>query len=82
MKEFQLCPVIKKVYPTEANFILVKTKYTSELVSWLAHQGIVIKSFSPNSSLHNHLRITVGDEPQNQLLLRALSSFQNNVSGY
>ncbi|KTD41039.1 histidinol-phosphate transaminase [Legionella parisiensis] len=82
IKELQLCPVIKKVYPTETNFILIKTEYTYELVSWLANQGIVIKSYSPNSSLHDHLRITVGDEPQNQLLLRALSSFQNNVSGY
>jgi histidinol-phosphate aminotransferase len=82
IKELQLCPVIKKVYPSETNFILVKAEYTYELVSWLANQGIVIKSFSPKSSLHDHLRITVGDEAQNQLLLRALSSFQNNVSGY
>ncbi len=82
IKELQLSPVIEKVYPTESNFILVKTRYAIELVSWFANQDIAIKSFSSNSSLHDHLRITVGEKSQNQLLLRALSSFQNNVSGY
>ncbi|CAM2934051.1 Histidinol-phosphate aminotransferase (Imidazole acetol-phosphate transaminase) [Legionella steigerwaltii] len=81
MNELQLCPVIEKVYPTEANYILVKTKYSTQLVPWFASQGIVIKSFSPHSPLHDHLRITVGDDPQNELLLDALSSFQNNGLG-
>ncbi|PWY55603.1 histidinol-phosphate transaminase [Legionella qingyii] len=81
VQELQTCPAIEKVYPTETNFILVQTEYAIELTSWLANQGIAIKSFLPNSLLHKHLRITVGDESQNQLLLRTLSSFQNNVSG-
>ncbi|WP_392536959.1 histidinol-phosphate transaminase [Legionella sp. 227] len=82
IEKLQFCPVIEKVYPTETNFILIKTKHTTQLVSWLIKEGMVIKSFSPQSSLHDHLRITVGDEPQNQLLLNALSSFQNNGLGY
>lgn len=81
VQELQACPAIGKVYPTETNFILVQTDYAIELTSWLANQGIAIKSFLTNSLLHKHLRITVGDESQNQLLLRALSSFQNNVLG-
>ncbi|KTD00935.1 histidinol-phosphate transaminase [Fluoribacter gormanii] len=81
VQELQACPAIGKVYPTETNFILVQTDYAIELTSWLANQGIAIKSFLTNSLLQKHLRITVGDESQNQLLLRALSSFQNNVLG-
>ncbi len=75
-------PFIEKIYPSEANFILVKTNYANELANWFTQQGISIRIFSDNSPLHHHLRITVGDEQQNLLLLAALSSFQNNVSGF
>lgn len=74
-------PLIEKVYPSEANFILLKTLYADELASWFFQQGISIRNFSSNPLMH-HLRITVGDEQQNLLLIAALSSFQNNVSGF
>lgn len=73
--------LIEKVYPSETNFILVKTAYAKELVNWLNQQGITIRGFTANSVLHNHLRITVGDEQQNLLLITALSSFKNRISG-
>jgi histidinol-phosphate aminotransferase len=75
-------PLIEKVYPSEANFILLKTPYAKELTAWFANQGIIIKNFPNHSVLQDHLRITVGDEQQNLLLMTALSSFQNNVSGF
>ena len=80
-KELQKKEVIKKVYPTEANFILVKTPYAKELTDWFARHDIAIRDFSTHPLLHDHLRITVGDEQQNQLLINTLSSFINNVSG-
>lgn len=81
IKKLQQCTLIEKVYPTQTNFILVKTPYAKELFSWLADQGIAIKSFSSKSSLQDHLRITVGSAMQNQVLIRAVAAFQNNVSG-
>lgn len=79
--ELQKNEVIEKIYPTEANFILVKTPYARELTDWFASHGIAIRDFPANSLLHDHLRITVGEEQQNQLLIDTLSSFINNVSG-
>lgn len=73
---------IEKIYPSEANFILIKTTYARELAAWLTSQGITIKSFPSNSELENHLRITVGNDQQNLLLKTSLSSFQNNISGF
>jgi histidinol-phosphate aminotransferase len=81
LKQLPLFSIIEKVYPTEANFILIQTKYAMQLVSWFANQGLAVKSFASKSPLADHLRITVGDDPQNQLLLSALSSFQNTTSG-
>lgn len=74
-------PVIEQICPTETNFVLVKTQYAKELTLWFAKKGIAIRDFPPASVLHDHLRLTVGDEEQNQLLIDALASFFNNVSG-
>jgi histidinol-phosphate aminotransferase len=81
LKQLPLFSIIEKIYPTETNFILVRTKYAMQLVTWFANQGLAVKSFTPKSPLSDYLRITVGDDPQNQLLLSALSSFQNTISG-
>ncbi|KTC83509.1 pyridoxal phosphate-dependent aminotransferase [Legionella cincinnatiensis] len=75
-----LCPLIEKVYPSQTNFILIKTLYASQLVAWLFHHGIAVKNFPPHSSLQDHLRITVGDEAQNMFFMNTLSSFQPNSS--
>ncbi|MFT4060550.1 MAG: histidinol-phosphate transaminase [Legionella sp.] len=74
-------PLIEKIYPSEANFILIKTAYANEIATWFSKQGISIRSFLAKSSLQNHLRITVGDEQQNLLMMTALSSFQNSICG-
>lgn len=81
MSEFKKLPIFEKIYPSEANFILVQTPYAKELTTWFSNLGIAIRDFPINSILHNHLRITVGSEQQNKLVLTALSSFINNVSG-
>ncbi len=77
--ELQKNELIEKVYSTEANFLLVKTPYAKELTSWFSHHGIAIRDFPANSLLHDHLRITVGEEQQNQLLIDTLSSFIKNI---
>lgn len=82
VKELENSPVIEKVYPSETNFILVKTKYARELTGWFAENGIAVRDFPPASLLHDHLRITIGTTEQNQLLIAMLSSFLNNVSGF
>ena len=71
----ELCPVIEKIYPTQANFILIKTSYAQELTACFAAQSIAIRDFPPTSVLHQHLRITVGNNLQNQILMATLSSF-------
>jgi histidinol-phosphate aminotransferase len=71
----QSSAVIEKIYPSETNFILVKSSYAKELTVFFAKKGIAVRDFPPNSLLHQHLRITVGDEEQNQVLIDTLSSF-------
>ncbi|WP_298624673.1 histidinol-phosphate transaminase [uncultured Legionella sp.] len=81
VKALEESSVIDKVCPTETNFVLVKSQYARELALWFATKGIAVRDFPPASLLHDHLRLTVGDENQNQILMAALASFSNNVSG-
>lgn len=78
-KKLEALSVVEKVYPTATNFILFKTSCAKELTAWLAKQSIAIRDFPPQSLLHDHLRITVGSEEQNRLLLEAITSFINEV---
>jgi histidinol-phosphate aminotransferase len=67
--------VIEKTYPTETNFILVKTAYAKELASWLASNHIAVRTFTGHPLLYDHVRITVGDEQHNRLFIDSLKSF-------
>ena len=67
---------VEKVYPSEANFILIKTKHAQALYAWLEHHDILIRHFAGNPLMQDKLRITVGDALQNESLCRVLDSFR------
>ena len=68
-------PWIDKIYPSNANFILVRTAHAQSLADWFGQQGIAVRFFGDNALLHHHLRITVGNGIQNARLLQAFVSF-------
>ena len=65
-----------KPYRSDANFLLVRTPegVKTSLKRWLEKKGIAIKFFD-KGPLGNCVRITVGTEEQNRLLLDALKEF-------
>jgi histidinol-phosphate aminotransferase len=71
---------IETIYPSKTNFILIKTPYAQAIAAYLFANKITIRQFSSNSLLHQHIRITVGSEEQNILLMGTLSSF--NTANY
>ena len=62
-----------KPYPSQANFILCQVEEVSalEVKQRLRKQGILIRHFD-KPGLTDHIRISIGTEEQNQLLLSAL----------
>ncbi|ETO93647.1 histidinol-phosphate transaminase [Legionella oakridgensis] len=71
----QSSPWIDKIYPTAANFVLIKTSHAKTLAQWFKQQSIAIRFFGEHSLLPHHLRITVGNQHQNAQLLSALNLF-------
>ncbi len=63
------------VYPSEANFILIRVADADAVFNALKAQGILIKNMhGADASLAQCLRITVGTEKENQQLIAALQS--------
>ena len=69
-------PMIKKVYPSEANFLLVKMDRAREVYEYLLTEGIVVRDRSRVELCEGCLRITVGTESENIELLRQLQNFR------
>ena len=64
-----------KVYPSEANFILIKTAKSKELAAYLSEKNIGIRDFSAAPGLINCIRLTVGTPLENDKLLQAIVTF-------
>lgn len=69
-------PVVLKVYPSDANFLLVKTTDAHGLYEYLLTAGIVVRDRSKVQLCEGCLRITVGTAGENAELLSALKSWR------
>jgi histidinol-phosphate aminotransferase len=72
---FEKIPFIKKVYPSDANFLLVKVDNAKEIYHYLLTRGIVVRDRSSVQLCENCLRITVGTEEENTELIEAMADW-------
>jgi len=70
--EFRLMPWVEAVYPSEANFILVKMNQARQMYEFLLEKGIVVRDRSQVALCENCLRITIGTEQENTILVDAM----------
>jgi histidinol-phosphate aminotransferase len=60
------------VFPSDANFLLIRVDYADLRYKQLVEQGIVVRNRSSQPLCENCLRITVGTEGENTRLLQAM----------
>ena len=72
--EFKSIAFIEKVFPSDANFFLVKMDDSKRRYNELIDRGIVVRDSSKNLNCANTLRITVGTPDENNALIIALRS--------
>ncbi|MGB1041834.1 MAG: histidinol-phosphate transaminase [Tenacibaculum sp.] len=70
INELAKLSLVKKIYPTEANFILIEVANANASYKYLVAQKIIIRN--RDKVINNCLRITVGSRAENKQLLRAL----------
>ncbi|TCK84997.1 histidinol-phosphate transaminase [Albibacterium bauzanense] len=67
---------VEKIYPSDANFILVKTKDAISIYNHLADHEIIVRDRSKVSLCEGCLRITIGTPAENDLLLESLNNYK------
>ena len=67
--------VVERVYPSDANFLLVKFRDASAVYRHLVDGRIVVRDRSGQIGCEGCLRITIGTAEQNERLLERLASF-------
>ncbi len=67
---------VKKVYPTDANFILVKVDDADVLYNYLAANEIVVRNRTSEVLCNNCLRITIGTPQENKNLISTLKNYR------
>jgi histidinol-phosphate aminotransferase len=65
---------IEKIYPSDANFLLVKVDNANTRYQQLVDCGVVVRNRSKQPLCENTLRITVGTPEENDILIKKLQS--------
>lgn len=68
-------PIVKQVYPSSANFLLVKVTNADAIYKYLVDRGIIVRNRSRITLCQNALRITIGSKEENNELLGALRTY-------
>lgn len=67
---------VYKVYPSDANFVLVKVDDATKRYNQLLEKGIVVRNRTNQPNCENCLRFTVGTALENSTLIKTLKNIQ------
>ncbi|HQX71570.1 MAG TPA: histidinol-phosphate transaminase [Chitinophagaceae bacterium] len=74
-EELLKLPFTQYVYPSDANFILVKMRAARNIYEYLSGKGIIVRDRSKVILCDDSLRITIGTPEENKQLIEALKSY-------
>lgn len=66
---------VEKVYPTDANFLLVKVTDANAVYDYLIENGVIVRNRSRMPGCANTLRITVGTPEENRRTLQLMKDY-------
>jgi histidinol-phosphate aminotransferase len=72
IKSLKTVKVVDKIFPTDANFVLVRVKDAPATYQYLMDNGIIVRDRSRVTLCYNCIRITVGTPQENEILIHAL----------
>ncbi len=66
---------VERVYPTDANFVLIRVADANLLYDKLVEGGVIVRNRSKIKGCANTLRITIGTEAENDRMLKIVKEF-------
>jgi len=77
-QQLEQCPLVEQVYPSSANYLLVRFTQTTVFRA-LWDQGIILRDQSKNPGLSGCLRISIGTRQECETLMNALHSLSDSA---
>lgn len=75
MEEVAALPLTRQIFPTDANFFLVRVSDAVSIYRYLVEQGVIVRNRHSVTLCNNCLRITIGTPEENLQLLQALKQY-------
>lgn len=69
-----LLPIVTKIFPSDANFFLMRVDDSNLRYRQLIEKGIVVRDASKNVNCENCLRVSVGTPEENNQLIEAMKA--------
>ncbi len=70
-------PIVRKIYPSDANFLLMKVDGANELYRYLVEEKVIVRN--RHSVVPDCIRVTVGTPEENRALLQALKKYNDTI---
>jgi histidinol-phosphate aminotransferase len=67
--------IVEYIYPSDANFLLVKVADANDIYQDLVQKGIIVRNRSNVTLCFDCLRITVGTPEENKILINELKKY-------
>ncbi len=78
-KTLEQLSIVRTVYPSQANFLLVCFHNASRVYQYLQHQGIIVRDRSRLPGCEGCIRITIGTPAENDALIEALTAMEGKI---
>jgi histidinol-phosphate aminotransferase len=75
IKNLEKLAFVQKIFPTDANFVLISVSKANEMYQYLVEKGIIVRNRNNVILCEGCLRITIGTAAENKKLLEALKQF-------
>jgi len=73
IEALEVIKLVEKVFPSDANFLLVRFKDAKSTYNYLAKNAVVVRDRSSQPLCENCLRISIGTEYENKILIEQLN---------
>lgn len=81
VRTLEKMPLIRRVFASDANFILVRVDEPREVYNKLIERGIIVRDRSKIAGCEGCLRLTVGTPEENMALVEALQNLDKPFTG-
>lgn len=70
-------PEVKHIYPSDANFLLVKVSDADAIYNYLRDEKVIVRNRTRVHKCGECLRLTIGNDAENALLIEKLTEYGN-----